>query len=164
MNKSIFAGRRNKEIAKKSKGQNPLLSHTLIVGFSTLLVLVVVTSLAVIKSDLQESIGFMESKQVCSLVENSVEIMFWEENYISLSNYTKGKITLKLPQKLADMNYRATFFGNNLTIETFGNIKIIDSCIMNFNATYSGSTGGGLTEILFKENSDRSRIIEMNRL
>lgn len=146
------------------KGQNPLLSHTLIVGFSAILILVVVTSMNLIRNDLQDFIGNQEAVQVCSIVRGGTEIIVNEEDYISVTNTTKGRITLKLPKKIADLNYRATFSELTLTIQTSGQVDITKICEMGVNATYSGFTRGGLTELIYTQNSDGDKIIQMIRL
>ena len=143
-------------------GQSPVLSHTLIIGFSVILVLIIVTSMASIKEELQDFIGKSEIKQVCALVKGGIESVFHRDNYISPMNESKGTAKLKLPGRIADLSYRARFSGSELVIETFG-INMTDTCKMGFNATYLGSTSGGVTLVNFTEYSGRTMIVRISK-
>ncbi len=144
-------------------GQSPVLSHTLLIGFSVLLIMIIVTSMSSIKDEYQDFIGRSEITQVCAIVKGNVESIFWKENYISPMNETKGTATMRLPERIADMNYRAYFSGTTLFVETFGRVNITDTCVPGFNATYTGSTSGGITRLNFTEYSDGARVIKMSR-
>lgn len=143
-------------------GQDPMLSHSITVAFSVILIIVVVGSLSTLKQDYQEFIGRTEISQVCGIVKSSVEKIYFQDGYASPNNFTKGKAYLELPEKIADLNYRMRFIGNNLSIETLG-LSLNDTCKMGFNATYKGSSNGGRTLINYTRYDNGNEIISMSR-
>lgn len=144
-------------------GQNPLLSHTIAIGFSLLLILVVVTTLSSLRDNYQDFIGKNEIIQVCSLLKSSVEKVFVEDNYVSPSNTTKGRVVVSLPNRIADMNYRVRVINSTFFIETSG-AKINDTCRPGFNLSYNGSTTGGLTELIYVEKDSGNKHISVTRV
>ena len=136
-------------------GQSPLLSHTIAIGFSMLLILLVVTTLASLRDNYQDFIGKNEISQVCAMLKGSIDRIFVEDAYTSPTNTTKGRIVVALPQRIADLNYRVRLINNSFFIETFGT-RINDTCKAGFSLAYNGSTTGGLTELIYvkKDNGD----------
>ncbi|MFH0832700.1 MAG: hypothetical protein V1900_03215 [Candidatus Aenigmatarchaeota archaeon] len=146
-----------------SKGQNPLLSQTLMVAFSLVLLLAVVTTLNSVRNDYQDFVGRHEIRQVCAIVKSGVEKIYSPGDYNSSTNATMGKILLDLPTRIGDMNYRAKFANTSLLIETTGSNRINDTCKIGFNISYSGSTVGGRTEMSWIRYTNESRI-EMRKI
>lgn len=136
-------------------GQNPLLSHTIAIGFSLVLILLVMTTLTSLRDNYQDFIGKNEISQVCSILKDSIGKIFVDDAYTSPTNTTKGRIVVALPRRIADLNYRVRLLNNSFFIETFGT-RINDTCKAGFNLTYNGSTTGGLTELIYvkKDNGD----------
>ena len=124
-------------------GQNPLLSHTIAIGFSLVLILLVMTTLTSLRDNYQDFIGKNEISQVCSILKDSIGKIFVDDEYTSPTNTTKGRIVVALPRRIADLNYRVRLLNNSFFIETFGT-RINDTCKAGFNLTYNGSTTGGL--------------------
>ncbi len=147
----------------RSYGQNPLLSHTIAIGFSLLLIMVVITTLSTLRDNYQDFIGKNEITQVCSLLKSSVEKIFVEDNYVSLTNTTKGRVVVSLPNRIADLNYRVRVINSSFFIETSG-AKINDTCKAGFNLTYNGSAAGGMTEIIYVEKDNGNRHVSVARI
>ena len=148
---------KNIKLPRTSKkiGQNPLLSHTIAIGFSLVLILLVMTTLTSLRDNYQDFIGKNEISQVCSILKDSIGKIFVDDEYTSPTNTTKGRIVVALPRRIADLNYRVRLLNNSFFIETFGT-RINDTCKAGFNLTYNGSTTGGLTELIYvkKDNGD----------
>lgn len=138
------------------KGQMPLLSHTITVGFSMILILLVVMTLNSVKGDYQSFIASNEMKEVCTILKNGIEKIYRPTDH--RLNATMGRIFIDLPERIADMRYRVRFLNSSLLIET----NINHTCVVGFNVTYSGSIDGGRTVIEWIQ-SDIDRI-EMRKV
>jgi hypothetical protein len=146
------------------KGQSPLLSHTLVVGFSVFLVLAVVTTLNVLKSDYQDFIAKGEIEQVCALIRNGIDSIYNPDDYISPTDTTMGRITILLPDKLAGNVYRIRLVNSSSYIETVSQPAINRTCRLGFPAVYNGSTSGGETEITWTRYSNGNDRIDMRKI
>ena len=130
------------------KGQSPLLSHALVVMFSIMLVLVAVTAMNSIRNDYQAFVGTIEAQQVCGLIKQSIEKIYQTSDYAVQTNQTFGKITLELPERIADSRYRAKLFNDSIRVEMLGS-QINETCKTGFNITMSGTSSGGRTQVIF---------------
>ncbi len=127
------------------KGQSVLLSHAFIVAMSVILIIIVLTAMKTIIDDNRDFVGRNEITQICSIVKSSFEKILLEQTYTSLTNTSSGKITVALPERIADMRFRTRLSANDVIVETQGNILVNETCRIGLNATYSGSTAGGRT-------------------
>ena len=144
----------------KKKGQNPLLSHALIIMFSILLLIVVVHAMNAIKNDYQDFVGKIESQQVCGMIKNSIEKIYSPSDYTVQTNETMGKIFVELPERIADSRYRASFVNDSVRVEML-DFPVNETCKAGFNISLSGTTSGGRTEMRFdvmKENTNSYKI------
>jgi len=134
-----------------NKGQSILLSHAILVSFSVFLILIVITTFATLRHDFQNFTAANEMDQLCLILKGGAEKVFYDSNYRS-PNGTQSRLIINLPDRLADIPYRADFQNNSVFIETLGP-KFNTTCKVGFNATYSGFTSGGLTELSFNINT-----------
>ena len=147
-----------------SKGQSPMLSHTLSMAFSLLLIVIIISVLISLHDDYSNFIGKSEISQVCLLIKGGIENIIVEDRYNSLINTSKGKIFLRLPDKIADQNYRIRFVNNSISVETLSRPRLNDTCKPGANLTYLGSTSGGRTEINYTLRDDATKIIAMKKV
>ena len=146
------------------KGQSPLVSHSIIVGFSVFLVLAVVFTLNTLRADYQDFVGKGEIEQVCDLIRGGIEKIYNPSDYISLTNTTIGRIKILFPDRLADNSYRIRFANSSATIETISQPVINKTCIIGFDLIYNGSTSGGETEIVWTRFSNGTDRIDMRKI
>lgn len=145
------------------KGQNPLLSHTIAIAFSLLLVLIVISALTTMRDDYSKFIGRNEISQVCLLLKGDIEKIVSDDRYISPTNTTKGKIFVRLPDRIADQAYRVRFVNNSLSIETLSQPRINDTCKPGFNLSYKVSASGGRTEINYTLLDNGTKVIGIKK-
>ncbi len=143
------------------KGQSMLISHAILIGITIMLVLVVVYALLNIQKDYQKFLGASEIEQVCFVMKNSIEKIYSEGKYLSPSNSTYGKIRIVLPQRAADLKYRARVENRTIYIETLADPLLNTSCKVGINASFSGFAAGGVTEIIYTEFSNGTRQIAL---
>ena len=148
----------------KRKGQAPLLSHTITIAFSVILIIAIVTTLNIIKADYQNFVGKEEILQVCLTVKSAVEQIYWPTTYQLNDNITLGSVSVDLPDRIADLNYRMRFQNNSLQIETIQLLEINQTCKIGFNASFSGSSNGGKTKFIWTRYTNGTDIITMSRV
>jgi len=129
------------------KGQSQLLLHAIAVGFSLIVILLIVTVMNSIVEDHQEFVGKKEILQSCDIMKTSVEKIMLQQEYTSPTNTTLGRIFVAMPERIGGAGYRTRFANDSLIIETFGSPLLNDTCILGFNASFKGSTKGGTTRI-----------------
>lgn len=145
-------------------GQNPLLSHTIAIAFSLLLVLIVVSVLTTLRDDYSKFIGRNEISQVCLLLKGDIEKIVSDDRYISPTNTTKGKIFVRLPDRIADQAYRIRFVNSSLAIETLSQPRINDTCKPGFNLSYVVSASGGRTEVNYTLLDNGTKVIGIKKV
>lgn len=145
----------------KKKAQSPIVSHTLVIMLSIVLLILVITTLNSLRKEYQEFVGENEIKQICGIVRNGIEKIYWPEDYVSPTNTTMGEIVVGLPNKIAERNYRARFVNESLFIESIGEPTINYSCKIGFEVTLNGRTAGGRTEIKWTRLSNGNDVITM---
>ncbi|MBI2232497.1 MAG: hypothetical protein HYU56_01140 [Candidatus Aenigmarchaeota archaeon] len=147
-----------------TKGQSVLVSHAFIVGMSVVLIIIVIATMKTTINDNRDFVGRNEITQVCSIMKSSFEKMLLEQVYISPTNASGGRITVSLPQRIADMGYRTRLSENDVIIETNGDLLINETCKIGLNSTYSGSTKGGRTLFELIRYSNGTREIKIGNV
>lgn len=147
-----------------SKGQAPLLSHTITIAFSIVLIIMVVTTLNIVKADYQNFIGREEILQTCLAVKSAIEQIYWPSEYQPNNNITMGSIEIDLPKRIADVNYRMRFQNNTLEIEAIHTLDLNQTCKIGFNASFIGSSNGGKTRITWTRYTNNTNVIEMSKV
>lgn len=146
------------------KGQATLIGHAVLVGISVFLVLVVVITFNNIRKDYQDFIATNELEQSCYALKSSMEKVYNDADYLSPTNTTYGKVRIVLPEKAADLKYRTKIENKTLYLETLTPPLINISCKVGLNASYSGFTTGGVTEISYNEYSNGTRQILLEKV
>ncbi len=141
-----------------------MLTHTITLIFSLLMILTIIITFKSLEKDYKDFIGKNEMQQVCSMVKSGIETIYTKENYASPGNVTKGRIFIELPGRIADMDYRIRFINRTAFIETLGRLRVNDTCKIGFSANYTGTIGGGRTEINFTAYSNGNNVIAMRRV
>lgn len=152
-----------REGGTKSKGISPLISHSIVVAFSAFLIVIVISTMTTITEEYRTYFAESEISQFCFTIRSSVEKIYSEQDYTPQTNTTYGEIILDLPEKITDMNYRAKFIGENITI-TAKSTKTNATCRMGFDINFTGSTTGGLTKMEYIYYNNNTRIIRMSRV
>ena len=142
------------------KGQAPLLTHAIMVGFSIFLVYVVITTLTSIKSDYQKVVGGSEIKEVCFIMKSAIDKVYWTDKYNVSANTNLGSIEISLPDRITDLKYGAAFFNRSVLIKS-GVVAFNETCKIGYNVAYNGSTSGGLTRISYIKQANGTETIEM---
>ena len=145
----------------KLLGQSPLISHSLVVGFSLILILVVIMTLSHLENEYQTFTGNSEIQEVCGIIKYSTEKIYNPTNYTSPTNSTMGRIVLTLPERIAGISYRARFSDNLVYVNTVSEPLINTTCSIDINATFSGTTNGGETLIIWKTYTNKKDEIIM---
>ncbi len=148
---------------RTGKGQSILLSHAILVGFSIFLVYAITTTFVTIKNDYQKSIGGDDIKQLCFVVQGAVNKIYSETVYNVTGDTVMGVIDVKMPLRIAGMNYRTKFVNQSVVIESL-DAKINETCKMGINAVYNGTTSGGLTRFYYTKQQNGQDRIEMTRI
>lgn len=139
------------------KGQSVLVSHAFVVGMSVVVILVVITALKTISEDNRDFIGRSEISQVCSIIKSASEKVLPEQLYVSPTNTSAARITVNLPERIAELRFRTRIAADDIIIETSGDVLLNETCKIGLNASYSGSTAGGrtLVELIRHANSTK---------
>ena len=132
------------------RGQAPLISHTFAISFTIAIIMLIVIASNNIKNDYEAFALQGQINILCSTVKNAIEKIYWP--FDREAGGVFGKITIDLPEKIGDKNYRARFYNNSLLIES----GINSTCYIGFNA--SGSTSGGRTEITWTRAGSEDKI------
>ena len=146
-----------------SKGQTPLISHAILVAFSLFLVYVVVTTFTSIRTDYQGFVGGLEIKELCFVMRGAIDKVYTQSDYIFSTSTNLGSIQARLPDRITDIKYKASFFNKSILIESQGR-EFNDTCKIGFSANYNGSTSGGLTRFSYLRYTNGTNVIEMVKL
>ena len=149
---------------RQQKGQSILISHAILVGISVALVLIVVHSMNSIREDYQEFVAANEIEQTCFVMRNAIEKVYAESKQLSPTNTTYGRIRITLPDRIADFKYRTTLENRTVYLNIFGASGINSSCKIGLNASYTGFTTGGVTEIKYTEYTNGTRVISFEKV
>lgn len=141
-----------------------LISHAIIVLFGVFLILFSISFTGSIRNDYRSFIAENEVDHVCLLVKGAVAKIYVTGSAHGRFNDTMGSITVRMPDRIADTNYRASFTGRSVKIETFSDLRQNTTCLIGFPAAYSGSTTGGLTAITLYHYANGSKLVEMVKI
>ena len=118
---------------RKQKGQQPFVSHTLMIGFASMMVVIVAVSLVTIHGDFSSFIVDSVSSHACNSMRASVSnIIESDADYM--------KILVSLPEKLGDKNYVVSSYDEGLNIEWDNNEK---PCKIGHEISFEGRVPGG---------------------
>jgi hypothetical protein len=151
------------KLKKMNKGISPFLSHTMVVAFSAFLIIVVISTMNTITDEYRTYFSGSEINQFCFTIRSGIEKIYSIQAYNPQTNTTYGEIIIDLPEKITDMNYRASFSGKNITITAL-NTQKNTTCQTGFDINFTGSTTGGLTKLEYKYYANGTRIIEMSKV
>ncbi|MBI5347016.1 MAG: hypothetical protein HZB66_00200 [Candidatus Aenigmarchaeota archaeon] len=140
------------------KGQSSLIGHTIAFALSIGLISALVVALSSVQTNYREFTIDHEIGNVCNMVKNSVEKIYWPSSYMPI-NTTMGRIVIELPEKIGDIGYEARFDNTSLKVE-MNELAINRSCEMGFNISFSGRTDGGRTVIKWLAESKNKIIME----
>ncbi|MEK6888411.1 MAG: hypothetical protein AABX14_05705 [Candidatus Aenigmatarchaeota archaeon] len=146
-----------------SKGQAELVSHAILVGFSMFLVFVIITTFTDVKKDYQTFVGGSEIQEMCFVMRGAIEKIYNPTDYNLSTNTLMGSMQTRLPDRITDIRYRATFFNKSIIIESFG-AEFNNTCKIGFDANYNGSASGGLTRFSYTKFTNGTGVIEMVKL
>lgn len=148
---------------KEYKSGQILISHTIFFIFSIAMILAIVVAFGTIRNDAQDFIGTNEIQQVCAIMRTAIGKIYVPSDYASSSNATMGKITVNLPERIADTSYRARFVDKNIVIETF-EPKLNKTCEIGIDANFTGTTSGGRTQLEWARYGNGNNVITMSRV
>ena len=138
---------------RKMRGQSVLFTHTILLGFSIILIFVVIATFSGLRDNFQQFASDNEMKRVCLLIKESIEKAYTPSDYVSPTNENYSTIVLDLPEKLLGTVYRTGFVNDSVFVETFDPSYSI-SCKVGFNLTYTGSSTGGSIALIFSRSPD----------
>ena len=133
------------------KGQNPLISHTLIVAMSVLVLFLVVTTFNNIEKNQIMFVARSEADSICSTLSSQILKIYRNETYNSPGGQTCSWENIYLEKRLMIYNYKI-YFNNSDIIISFKNTKI--NCSVPINATLIGSSYGGEVKLTWEKLSD----------
>lgn len=145
------------------KGQAPLVSHAIIVGFTIFLVYVVFTTFTALRDDYQKFVGGLEIKELCFIVRGSAEKVYTAADYNVSVNSLLGSIEVRLPDRVTDLKFNVRFVNKSALIESPG-AEFNETCKIGFPAQFNGSTSGGLTRFSYTRLTNGTNVIEVVKL
>jgi len=142
---------------KRGKGQSTIVSHSLIVMFAVIFLLIIITTMNSIKEDYSNFVLNITAKEICSLVKSSSEKIYQPVSSSINSNKTEemGYVTVNLPSKIGSKNYKISFANETIQIKTSDNQF---TCKVGLNTTFSGTSSGGLTKIVWNYGNGTNEI------
>jgi len=144
-----------KEIS--SLGQSQIVTHTIIIMFVVILILIVATTMNSIREDYDNFVGNMTSYEICSLIKSSMEKIYKPVSGNITVNRTEdmGYVILDLPPKVGNSAYRLKLSGTNIIISTSDKTY---SCAVGLNATMNSSCAGGKVKLIWKYGNGTNEI------
>jgi hypothetical protein len=143
------------------KGQSLLLTHALLVSFTIALVFAVVFTFNNIRKDYQDFAAANDLDQICMTMKTSMEKVYQEPAYQSPGDTVYGSIRMSLPESAGGAKYRTNFANGTLFVAAAG---VQTSCKIGLNASYSGTTTGGITEITYSVSAGGRRAIVVEKI
>jgi len=137
------------------KGQNPLISHTLIVVMSVLMLFLIVTTFDNIKKNQVRFLIKNEANVICSTISSQITKIYNNSTYSSSVNQTNGWVKISTEKRLMEYNYKIYFSGSKIFIKS-RDIEV--NCSVPINAIFEGSSYGGdikLTWIRLANGTDK---------
>ena len=151
------------KIPLPGKGQSVLVSHAVLVALSLFLIYVVITTFTSIRDDYQKFVGGTEIKELCFVMKGAIERVYAQSDYNFSTNTNLGSLQVRLPDRITDIKYKASFFNKSILIESLAR-EFNDTCKIGFAAGYNGSTSGGLTRFSYLRYTNGTNVIEMVKL
>ncbi|MBI5061178.1 MAG: hypothetical protein HZB67_02590 [Candidatus Aenigmarchaeota archaeon] len=136
-------------MSMKQKAQSPIVSHTIAIGMTAVLVMVILSSFTNITGKYQKFVAEYEIEQVCFSIRSNVERIYGPENYTLQENTTLSSIRIELPKKIADKKYHSRFFNNSVEV-LIPELGMNVTCKIGFPARFNGSSDGGVTKIYWQ--------------
>ena len=150
------------QVFRFGKGQAPLLTHAIMVGFSIFLVYAVISTLTSIKTDYQKLVGDSEVSELCFIMKSAVDKVYVPDNY-NTPTTSLGSVDISLPDRITDLKYEANFFNRSILIKS-SLPAFNQTCKIGYNVAYNGSTSGGMTRISYIKQTNGTEVIEMVKL
>jgi len=144
------------------KGQSVIVTHSLLVLFATLFLIIIVTTLNSIREDYRDFTLNLTVKDICSVVKASVEELHapipaeLEVN----TEQSMGSVTLDLPQKIGGVKYRIRFGNRTILVKTESGFSY--ACYTSVNSTLAGRSAGGRTRISWIYGNGTDKILITN--
>jgi len=129
------------------KGQSPIVSHTIIIGITVFIIIVMLLTLNYLRNEYQKFEGENDINNICLILKNSIEKIYHPENidnYQTNVSSVMGKIIINLPAKISDIKYNINFVNSSIQVK---GLLLNQTCKLWFNITYTGFSSGGLTEL-----------------
>ena len=123
-----------------------LISHTLFFALTIILILAIIVAFGTIRRDSQSAIGSSELDHMCALLKGSINRIYVPTDYTPQTHSSMGKITLDLPERIADTNYRIRFAGTRISIDTSLS-DLNATCDTGLDINFTGTSSGGTTQI-----------------
>ena len=141
-----------------------LISHSMVILFGVFLILFSIILTESIKNDYRNFVSEEGIKHVCMLVRGAVSKIYVPNSAVGMYNDTMGSVILRMPDKIADANYRTSFFNKSVRIEVFSEQRPNTTCIVGFDGIYYGSAAGGTTKITIFHYVNGTKMIEMRNV
>ena len=130
------------------KGQQPFVSHTMMIGFASILLVIVAASLVAVNGDYSSFVTDSAVDNICIEFRNAI-------NYIVSNDLDHGEIVLKLADKIGDKNYVISG-SNKIYLEWENNERV---CKTGYSIKYSGRIEGG--PVLLSYDNDNTLSISL---
>lgn len=133
------------------------LTQALVTGFGVMIIIILIIVLNNNSLKYREFTSESDTESVCILVKKGIAEIQPLSNYRSATDTISGSVLIDFPEKIGNSEYRISFSGKNITIETMKEPKKEYSCNLGFDLAVEGSTNGGKTTMVFvaSKNSDR---------
>jgi hypothetical protein len=140
------------------KGQSVVVTHSLLILFATLLLIIVVTTLNSIKEDYRDFVLNLTAKDICNLVKTSIEELRTSipTELEVKTEQNMGSIILDLPSKIGNTKYRIRLENETILIKTESGFSY--TCYTSVNSTLSGRSTGDRTKIYWVYGSGTNKI------
>ena len=130
------------------KGQQPFVSHTMMVGFASILLVIVAASLVVVNEDYGSFVAETSVDNICIEFRNAI-------NYIVSNDLDHGKINLNLVDKIGDKNYVISG-SDEIYLQWENNER---ECKTGYGVEYTGRVEGGPISLTYDNSDDLSVFI-----
>jgi len=144
---------------RRLKGQSVIVTHSLLVLFATIFLIIIVTTLNSIREDYRDFTLNLTVKDICSVVKASIEELrtpIPAELEVN-TEQSMGSVMLDLPQKIGGTKYRIRFENEMIVIKTESGFSY--TCYTSVNSTLSGRSAGGRTKIYWMYGNGINKIL-----
>jgi len=125
------------------QGQSTIVTHSLLVLFATIFLIIVVGTLNQLRNTYEEFVLDLTAKHLCELVRSTIEDMYspTPSNMRALVNESMGKISLRLPDKVGGMKYKILLLEREIKVIVSDREKA--SCSIALDVILEGKSAGG---------------------